>query len=239
MIRLRSLTDKGIEEFENYIQRLKLGVAEEPPIKSLSRFPFSKEFDLPLEIDVRPFSTRLEMAEYLSDRFALVARNSLVGQNGLWSWLALLLFNQLCPVSDDGHRDIRQTARYVCSSDYRHYYRHYIAASWDIFYLYGQNYSKVFLACPLNIHNDFIEQLASRQDIITIKGLIEAVDKLYWKGNGSGRPKRNATNRKVPGSLRRLISIVDQLRLTYDLHAMQGDYILSLLPKEFDSWKNT
>lgn len=236
-MRMRSLTDKGIEEFKNYIQRLKHGVAEDPPVKSLSKYPFSKEFDVPLDIDVRTFSTRLDLAEYLSDRFAIVDRPSLVGQYGVWSWLALLLFNQLCPVSDDGHRKVRETARYVCSSDYTDYYRHLVAASWDIFYLHGQ-YSKVFLSCPLYIHNDFIEQLASRQDIITIKGLIEAVDKLYWRGNGKGGPKRNATNRKVLGSLRRLISLVDQLRLTYDLHAMQGDDILSLLPKEFDLWKN-
>ena len=86
------------------------------------------------------------------------------------------------------------------------------------------------------LYNDFMEQMASRQDIITNKALIEVVDRIYWDTKMK-RPKINATNRKIAGNIRRLLSLVYQLELTYDLRTMSTDDIIKLLPSEFNSWK--
>lgn len=232
---LRAINETGIEQFKNYIELLRDGSTDPPPIENLSSDAFSDEFEPRIEISGDSFSTRLDMGRYLQDCLNHVDRNIIVNLPGLWSWLSLFWFDQLCP-EIDGRRRVRETARYICSMDYTDYYRHYVASSWDIYCLHG-DYSRLFLVCPLYIHNDFIEQLASRQDIITIKGLIKAADALYWNEQRVSQ-KRNATNRNKPGNLRRLIAIVDQLSLTYDLHTMQADDILSLLPPEFDIWKN-
>ena len=50
MIGLRMLNEKGTDEFVNYIQRIKQGVKEDPPIDSLSKPLFSREFKPSIKI---------------------------------------------------------------------------------------------------------------------------------------------------------------------------------------------
>jgi hypothetical protein len=81
-----------------------------------------------------------------------------------------------------------------------------------------------------------MEQLASKQSIILGKSLVQVADTLYWD-NHSQRPKTNASNREVPGNARRLVAVIWQLELTYDVYSMSADKILELLPAEFEQWK--
>jgi hypothetical protein len=88
-----------------------------------------------------------------------------------------------------------------------------------------------------NRHGDILEQLASRQEIATVKGILEAVILLYWDTN-KNHPKLGTTNRNKIGNLRRFTgSIMPQFQMTYDLNSMNGIDILKLLPHEFDEWK--
>jgi hypothetical protein len=75
--------------------------------------------------------------------------------------------------------------------------------------------------------------------VITNCSLIEVVDTLYFdpESPGAGRPKRGALTRSRAGNLRRLISVIQQFDLTYDLYAMTSAQILDLLPKEFERWR--
>lgn len=236
MIHLRFFSEEGIDRFRAHIQSVK----ENPhtPLPDLNIEPYSHEFQPRMKIDeTKLFMTRMEMAEYLISSFeeAGIGRNAVIGRSDLWSWIAYLWFEQLCPL-DDETREVRQTARYICSSDYRTYYRHYIAASYDIYSLYGQQNSRLFLYNPLHKHNDFIEQFASRQDIISSKNLIKVAHRLYWD-ESSGQPKRGAQSKKKSGYHIRLLKVIDQLELTYDIYSMASDEILSLLPEEFNGWK--
>lgn len=235
MIGLRFFSEEGIDRFRTHIQTVK----ENPhtPLPDLNNEPYSHEFQPPMKIDeTKLFTTRIELAKYLKSNFeeAGIGRNIVIGRSDLWSWLAYLWFDQLCPF-DVETREVRQTARYICSSDYRTYYRHYIAASYDIYSLYGQQNSRLFLYNPLYKHNDFIEQFASRQDIISSKNLIEVAHRLYWDLN-SNSPKRGAQSKKKKGNHIRLLKVIDQLELTYDIFAMTSDEIINLLPEEFDDW---
>jgi len=234
---IRILTDRGKERFIDYIEKIKTGSEEAPPVTQLSKEPWSSELSPVIEIDGLSSITRLELGEYLAKLFESsgLNRKELVENTGMWSWLALFWFDRICPKDDSGSRRVREIARYACSSEWRNYYRHLIAASWDIYFMH-QELSRLFLWSKLHIHNDFMEQMASRQDIITNKALIETVDRLYWDTKMK-RPKINATNRKIAGNIRRLLSLVYQLELTYDLRTMSTDDIIKLLPSEFDSWK--
>lgn len=237
MAKIRILTTRGKEAFIDYLQTIKNGLDEPSPIIRLSKEPYSTELSPVIEINGLPSTTRLELGEYLVNLFEKngLSRKELIENTGLWSWLALFWFDSICPKEENGSRKIRDIARYVCTAEYRDYYRHLVAASWDIYHMYHES-ARLFLWCKLPVHNDFMEQLASRQEIITTKTLIEAVDKLYWDLKMK-RPKVNATNRKVAGNIRRLLSLANQLKLTYDLHTMSAGDIIKLLPSEFDSWK--
>lgn len=234
---IRELTDKGCELFTEYIIRLRQGSGELPPIQELSFEPLSERFRPSIEIPQKTFDTRMQMGEYLVDCFSGIDRNLLTSKPGLWSWLALYWFDMICPAVNRNNRKVKQTIRYVCSEDYRHYYRHLVASTWDIFSLYGKR-SRLLLDCPPYKHNDFMEQIASRQDMITNRALINAVDMLYWDSNRNCA-KRNATNRKVLGNLRRFLYVYWQFDKTYDLHSLSADEILGLLPDEFNCWRES
>jgi hypothetical protein len=239
MAAIRVLTDRGMELFRNYILEVKDNPQKPPPINRLSQKPWSSEFSTHIEVESLSVTTRIQLGKYLVELFQVqgVDRRDILNNPGMWSWLALLWFDNLCPVQSDGARKVRETSRYVCSSHYTDYYRHLVAASWDIYYLYRE-ISRLFLWTPLYIHNDFIEQLASRQSIITNKALIEVFDRLYWDLK-SGRPKSGAQSRDKLGNFRRLQSFTQQVELTYDLHAMSVGEIIALLPSEYDSWKQS
>jgi len=236
MIRLREFSEQGIEKFREYIQGLKSNLHQVRP--DLNIDPYSSEFQPPVNIDeIKTFSSRMEMGKYLKECFegANVKRDKFIRNHSMWSWLAYIWFDQLCPVVD-GSRKVRETARYICSSDYTDYYRHYVAASYNIYSLHGEQNSRLFLYNEVNRHNDFIEQIASRQYMISSHPVIEAVHQLYWDKN-SNCPKRGAQSRNRPGNLRRFIKVTGQLELTYDIYTMNASEILQLLPQEFDEWK--
>lgn len=236
MIALRVLTEEGVQKFRDYIQSVKNNPEQICP--DLNTEAFSQEFTPKVEIDENiSFSTRMDLAKYLVERFenAGIRREDVIGRGkeGLWSWLAYIWFDRIT----DGKTKIRETARYICSSDYTDYYRHYVAASYYISSLLGESNSRLFLHSPSHEHNDFIEQFASRQYIISYPDLVETAHTLYWDISRNS-PKRGAQSREKTGNHRRFVKMIGQLELTYDIYSMRPDEILRLLPAEFDEWKN-
>lgn len=128
--------------------------------------------------------------------------------------------------------------RHVLSQRSQKYYRHLLAGPHKLMQLHGR-FARIFLYGPLTEHGDFSEQLASRMQLITNRALIQAVDCLYFDGDAGdgGKPKRGSLTRTRQGNLRRLIAVIQQFDLTYDLYAMHTDQILELLPAEFDRWR--
>lgn len=235
---LRILSVRGEEVFTDYINRVKAGAPDPLPIAELGKSPYSTEFSPYIQVPAEPtVSIRLGLGKYLVDLFEAngIQRGELLGNSGLWSWLALVWFDKLCQVDIDGLRKLGEISRYVCSTHYTDYYRHLVASSWDIYYLYKEK-ARLFLWTPLYVHNDFMEQLASRQDIITNRPLVDVYDRLYWN-KAQNRPKRGAQGRNRPGNFRRLLQFIQQVDLTYDSRAMKAEEILSLLPPEYGSWK--
>jgi len=238
MICVRIFSEQGIDSFREYIHEFKDNPHVSRP--NLNFDPYSSEFQPTVYIDEnKTFSTRMEMGEYLTISFRAekIDRNDIIGNHALWTWLSYIWFDQLCPIIN-GTRRIRETPRYICSHDYTDYYRHYVAASYDICSLHGEQNSRLFLYNPAYEHNDFIEQIASRQYIISNLNLVKVFHRLYWDSN-LNRPKRGAQSRRRPGNHRRFVKIIGQLELTYDIYTMVPDEILNLLPGEFNSWKDS
>jgi hypothetical protein len=99
-----------------------------------------------------------------------------------------------------------------------------------------REHARLLLHPPVHQHGAFVYNLAFRRDLITNKGLIEAIDLLYWDPKRK-RPKRGATTASRPGNLYRLITLVQQLDFNYDLYGMRAREIQQLLPPEFDAWR--
>lgn len=239
---LRVLTAGGMASFRQYLDEARQHTSLSPPFGLLA----SEESSTPLgnvEVEQRAFTDRFAFGSYLAEILGGLDRRSLSRNHGLWTWLALYYFDQLCPKRPDGTRRLLSPEAYLLPEryDFRGYYRHLVRTPWLAVSDHGER-ARVLLIptgrdpdSPLARRGEIIEQLASRQAVLGNPRIIEAVYRLYFDDKG-GHPHRGTGGSKG-GSPRRLALILQQLDLTFDLVACDAAKLIGLLPKEFDRWR--
>ncbi len=237
MSQLRKLNKKGIEVFQIYINELNKGKKESSLFPILYDKNYSTSIDPTIEIENILFSTRLDAARYFSKIFSSLNSQQVSIDVGLWSWLSLFYFDQVCPVDKAGMRYPGRGYRHILEPGYRFGHRHLLGGAYLVFVIYelGEEFSKLLLNTPLNRENVFHHELTSRMNFISNKSILEAASILYLNTENDF-PKRGSANWKTPGNLRRFIDVLQQFELTYDLFSLTGKQILKLLPSEFDKW---
>ncbi len=235
---LRKFTDDGIDRFRSYLTNLGNGSAAAPPFDLLVDSDASRPVHEDIHIENRKFATRLELARYLDEVLTDIEIDGIESDVHLWSWLSLYYFDQVCPVGKNGGRKPGRDYRHILEPGYRYGHNHLIAGAYLVYTVYGLNndLSKLLLYTPLHIESGFHHQLATRQSIITNRGLMEAAHLLYYNGK-TGKPKHGSIPKYKPGTLYRFIDVIQQLDINYDLYSMTGDEVLQLLPAEFDRWQ--
>jgi hypothetical protein len=230
------LNEKGITKFKEYLQELREGSTREPPYELLTDPWYSSKMPGGIEVEKIIFQSKKEAAKCFFEKLHFFPHSQIDRNVGLWSWLSLYYFEQVCPKNNLGRRIPGRDCRHILDLDYRHYYYHLLIGPYNIYRIHGEE-APLLLYGPINETGKYYLELSARQGFITNKGIIEAANLLYFD-TGNGRPKRGAalTSRK-PGTLVRFIDVVQQLDLTYDLHSMTGEEIVALLPPEFDEWR--
>ena len=178
----------------------------------------------------------------LCDKLSALDAPLIARDIGLWNWLSLYYFDQLCPVVSDRTRNLLATEVYVMSPDrvYRQVFRHLVRGPWYAVREHGEN-AKVLLihtersSVVLATRGRIFEDLASRQGIFGNRTVIAAAQRLYFDERNNW-PRFGASGH-APGSVRRYAIVVQQLELTYDTRACSVDQFLGLLPREFNEWK--
>jgi hypothetical protein len=238
MAYLRKLNEHGIERMRAFLVELELNPATPVPLGILSDLATSEELPVNLSVEQRRFGSRMAAAEYLYGVFSSLGGGGLDRDPGVWAWLSLLYFDELCPKRKDGSRKLREVARLIASGHAFRYYRHLLAGPYLIFKAFRENpeTAKIVLSGPLDTISDFIEQLASRQDFVQNKAVIGAATALYFDEH-TGKPKRGAADTKhSPGTLRRFVDIINQFEPTWDLYSMTAKQLVAKLPHEFSSY---
>ncbi len=233
---IRALNEKGILAFSKYLTEVREGLIRETPMELLTDPSYSSKIADKAEIEDRLFNSKLEMAKYLYEALQMIPQSQIDQNVGLWSWLSLYYFNQVCPASKSGRRIPGQDYRYILELDYRRYYRHLLAGPYNIFKLHGEG-APLLLSGPPDRISKYSEELSSRQGFITNKGVIEAANLLYFDFDKKSPKRGPAVTTRKPGALIRFIDVVQQLDLTHDLYSMTGEEVLALLPSEFDEWR--
>ncbi len=236
----RALNQEGMSLFLNHLRSIRTGTEDESRIRRLrDDHGYSQAFYPEIEFESRNFDTKKELATYVCGQYAASGLSTLPADPGLWSWLAVFYFETLRPRTGRRSQAIREDARYVYNPAYNRAYRHRIAgparALWahrgepesvDIL-LYGR---------PFEL-SDFEEQILSRQQRIQNRAVVALSTRLHFDPT-TGRAKRSAGNdANTPGSLHRLLRVLEQFELTRDLYSMSIDELLEMLPEEFDRWK--
>jgi hypothetical protein len=231
---VRRLTEKGVERFRDYLKELREGGNAIPPRSLLTDSETSESFSLTISIEHHPFIMRIEVARYLAGLFGEI--KGLEEDVGLWSWLSLFYFDQVCPAGYDGTRSPGRDYRHILEPGYLYGHRHLLGGPFVVYRQHGEP-ARLLLCTKINRENLFHHELASRQTFISNPTIIEAASRLYFDDRAQ-RPKRGAQESKSgPGTLRRFVDVIQQLELNYDLYSMSAAALVGLLPTEFDEWR--
>lgn len=237
-MKLRRLTIEGIAKFDAYFGDLRVMPRAEPPQLLLVDSAASSAIDVDVDVEHIRFASRFEFAEYLHEKLVGANLSHAELDSGLWAWLTLFYFDQLCPPNKEGGRKAGERARYIPDvGNFRKFYRHLLLGPFMIYRAHAGDISRArgLLASVLSTPGDVVEQLVARQELITNKAVVGVATSLYVD-KVTGKLKKGSGG-KGPGSPRRLVDIVDQFDVTYDLYAMTPEMLLNLLPAEFNRFR--
>ena len=231
-MRLRCFNTGGINRFEQFLA----SAARDPEdlCALLEDVGLSTRVSPEIEVEARSFVNRFAAGEYLYCVLGDSNISNLDEDRGIWAWVSAFYFDQLCPHDTKPGKVYRWVP---AVNSFRNYYRHLLAGPYFIYRAYKDNpqHAMAVLATPLHRPGDIVEQLASRQELVTNHSVMEAATRLYI--GEDGLPKPRAAGRGA-GSARRLADVLTQLDLTWDLYDLSAEKLLELLPPEFDEFKS-
>lgn len=233
-MKVARLNASALATFAGWVEALKAGGSIQAPTSLLMNEQSTEPLSADVEVEARDFTSRFEAAEYLHTQFSTAGLSDVEGDQGLWAWLSLFYFDVVCPPGRGGARKPGALARHIPEpGNFQRYYRHLLAGPYRIYRAHRDDPMRALaLLCqPLDSPGDLVEQLASRQELVTNPGIMELATRLYVDTENL-RPKRGAGG-KGGGSARRLSDIIEQFDLTWDLYAASGEELATVMPKEF------
>lgn len=231
---LHRFTDTGLSRFSAYLDSLTTPVPAPFPNKILHDPSCSELVSTNVDITPRAFASRRDLAGYLNSRFTAGEYRPSLKDKHLWAWLACLLFMDLCPKDRFGALVPGARQRWIPDpTDFRRYYRHLLMGPYGILeaHLDEPERAMAVLCQPPGRPGDVVEQLASRQEVVTSPTLMKVATKLFYDST-TGKLRRGAGG-KGAGSARRLIDVLNQFDVTWDLTALPAPDLLAMLPAEF------
>jgi hypothetical protein len=233
-MKVARLNENGIGLFAGWLESFKQGGSLQASSSVLTNRQSTEPLGVDVEVEPRTFANRFEAAEYLHDRLAATGLTDIERDRGLWAWLSLFYFDVVCPPGKGGVRKPGALARHIPEpGNFQRYYRHLLAGPYRIYKAHRENPQRalVLLCQPIESPGDVVEQLASRQEVVTNPGILELATKLYVDSR-TQRVKRGAGG-KSGGSARRLYDVLEQFDLTWDLYASTADELAAVMPAEF------
>jgi hypothetical protein len=235
---IRRLNEEGLQRLGSFLDSLKGDQPEAYPAAVLTDPATSEPIESEVAIEPRRFGNRFEAAKYLFEKLSAAGIRDVERDGGMWAWLALFYFEELCPAGSDGQRKPGERARWIPEvSNFQRYYRHLLAGPYIIYRAHRESPPRAMaLLCnPLDRPGDIVEQFASRQELVTNRAIVEGATKLYIDPRTS-RPRRGSGG-KGDGSPRRFADVLKQFDATWDLYALTTEALLHLLPTEFDRFR--
>lgn len=232
---LRRFNNDGVIAFSTFRARLASEVNLSIPSQLLGDPALTEEIAGGVTVENRGFATRLEAGCYLNELLERAGVGVPESDVGLWAWLTLFFFDELCPADGNGRRNPQDEARLVPLLDnHQRFYRHLLLGPFLIVRAHRDKPERAMamLCNPLWKPGEIVEQLASRKELVTNRGVVELATRLYY--DPETKSFRRGAGSSVRGAARRLAALLNQLDLTYYLYGMNSEELLLLLPKEFE-----
>lgn len=251
MVRVSSFNSSGIQAFKDLIDDKRKTVSHSAPAIVDKDFvervvalcydtKLSSHLQCVCEIDEKKsFQSRLEVGKYLDAQLPNESNEIVPDNDGLWSWISALYFEQLLETKSSNSFKLWSEYRYIFLNEPRRFYRHLVFTPFWIYRTRGEDVAKFFVSVAPHTGGDAVEQLYSRVGyFVQIPSLVETALELYVDPK-SKKLKAGTTSKNKPGGAIRLaMQIPQQLSMTYDLSTMSKEEILNILPQEFDEWRS-
>jgi len=235
---LRRFNESGIEEFRRHLLEMKDDPALDSPRHLLEDARLTEPGSSQTELHPATLTTRLAAAQTVDNVLGSPPPLGATNDAGLWSWLTLFYFDSACPRLENGTRKVGAIARYIPEgADHKRYYRHLLLGPYLVYRAHHDDPERamVLLCQPVHSPGDIVEQLVSRQELVTNPMIVRVATELYYDP-ATGAPKRGSGG-KGAGSARRLAEVADQFDVTWDLFAMPWQSLLARLPREFNRFR--
>ena len=236
---LRSLNETGMQRLAEFIDSFKSPTPLAVPTGILTDDTTSTSLPVEVQIEPRKFGSRFEAAKYLYEKVSAVDLPGIEGDPGLWSWLALFYFDEVCPPGKGGVRKPGELARWIPELSYiRRYYRHLILGPYLVYKAHADNPERALgLLCdPMDVSTSEVYRLLIENTrLVTSRGPVAIATILYYDPQ-KGKLRRGAGS-KGPGGCRRLVGVLQQFDCTFDLPSLTGGQLLTMLPREFDKFR--
>jgi hypothetical protein len=237
-MKLRRFNNDGVNAFAAYRAQLALESNLPPPTHMLEDPALTETVVGDIDVPEREFATRLEAGRFFAELLEQANVTQPERDRGLWTWLTLFYFDAVCPPDGNGNRDPQDEARLLPLLDnHQRFYRHLLLGPYLIVRAHHDNPERAIamLCNPLWKPGEIVEQLASRKELVTNRGVTELATRLYY--DPSTKSFKRGAGSSVKGAARRLAALLNQLDLTFYLYGMSADELLPLLPKEFDRFR--
>lgn len=235
-VELHRLNDQGMARMGEFLDSLTGDSPQQCPRSILTDGRTSES--LPVKVLVeedRVFPRRYEAAEYLYNLLSSSALREPERDRGLWAWLALLWFDQLCPPDKTGQRKPGERARWIPEiANPRRYYRHFLLGPYLVYRVHARcpDLVEPILLSPLDTaQSEAYQWTVESPSLLASEAVMGAIKRLYF--DEKTRRLRRGSQSKGPGSIRRLTAVLNQLERTFDLHSLSVERLLQLLPREF------
>ena len=237
-MKLHPFNSDGVAAFAAYRARLTLEPTLPPPVELLEDAALTELLQSEVEVPKRSFTNRLEAGGVFNELIDGAGIHLAGRDRGLWTWLTLFYFDEVCPADGNGRRNPQDEARLLPILDnFQRFYRHLLLGPFLIVRAHRDQPERALamLCNPLWKPGEIVEQLASRKELVTNRAVVELATRLYYNP-ATGSFKRGAGS-SAKGAPRRLAALFNQLDLTWYLYGMSADEVLHLLPKEFDRFR--
>lgn len=182
-MKLRRFNADGVAAFATYRARLTLEPSLQPPLQLLEDPALTDPMPGDVDLPARSFKNRLEAGVFLSDIIDATGINLPERDQGLWTWLTLFYFDEVCPPDGNGNRDPQHEARLIAQVDnFQRFYRHLLLGPFLIVRAHRDDPKRAiaFLCKQLSEPGEIVEQLASRKELVTNRAVAEAATRLYY-----------------------------------------------------------
>lgn len=244
--RVHELTTEGISAAKAWLSALRGGLSIPFPEAILTSLPYAQPLEPEIYVSEQNFRSRREASIYLIRQLAPLGNRRIINNTPLWSWLGMFYFQATVRKDSSGNPRLGRTPdiAYVIDAESQKVWggmwAHRMMLAYEIYARHGEE-AWFMLDEPVSTISRFTGRL-TRPHLFRAEGIVNLAHLLYadpetrkLKPEATGWTSRNDV---PPGSLFRLITLLSQLYMTYDVYGtMTAEQLLPLLPSEFNRFK--